>query len=454
MLTYEEALDYLYSFVDYSRVRADAYSAEAFDLRRMAAFMDALGNPQDRYPTVHVTGTKGKGSVSAICASVLRVAGYRAGFYTSPHLQDFCERAQVNGELIPRQAVIEIVEGMRGLVPRVPGITTFELTTALAFQYFARAQVDVAVIEVGLGGRLDATNILRPLVSVITSLSYDHTNILGDTLAQIAAEKGGIIKPGVPLVTAPQKPEALAVLERLAAERGAPLTRVGRDYVAQPTRHSLDEQSFEIWSAEQALQLETLKMQGHAVEWKPLTLTLPLLGAHQVENGAVAYATLTLLNERGLPVAADAIEAGFREVCWPGRFEILRRRPYLVADGAHNRDSAEKLAVSLREYFPGQPVTLIFGASSDKDVSGMLDELLPLAARVIFTQAVHPRAQDPEELLARAPSAEAIPSVARALWRALKSAATDEVIVATGSLFVVAEAREAWRQGETAIHEM
>jgi dihydrofolate synthase / folylpolyglutamate synthase len=445
MLTYEEALDYLYSFVDYSRARVDTYSAEAFDLGRMVVFMDALGNPQNRYPTVHVTGTKGKGSASAICASVLRAAGYRVGFYTSPHLQDFCERAQVNGEMIPRETVIEIVEEMKALVEAgaAPGITTFELTTALAFQYFARAHVDVAVIEVGLGGRLDATNILTPLVSVITSLSYDHTNILGDTLAQIAAEKGGIIKPGVPVITAPQKLEALEVVERLAAERGAPLTRIGRDYVAQPTRHSLEEQRFEIWSAEQARQLGALKAQGHAVEWKPLTLTLPLLGAHQVENGAVAYATLMVLNKRGLPIAADAIESGFREVRWPGRFEILRRRPYLVADGAHNRDSASKLAATTREYFPGRRVTLVFGASSDKDVNGMLDELLPLAQRVIFTQAVHPRAQDPEELLARAPAAEAIPSVARALEHALRAARPDEVILATGSLFVVAEAREA-----------
>lgn len=455
MLTYEEALDYLYSFVDYSRAKVDTYTAEAFDLRRMVDFMHALGDPQNRYPTIHVTGTKGKGSVSAICASVLRAAGYRAGFYTSPHLQDFCERAQVNGELIPREAVIEIVQEMKTLVDArvAPGITTFELTTALAFQYFARARVDVAVIEVGLGGRLDATNILSPLVSVITSLSYDHTNILGNTLAQIAAEKGGIIKAGVPLVSAPQKPEALGVLERMAAERAAPLTLIGRDYIALPGQHSLDEQRFEIWSAAQTQQLETLKIQGHAVEWKPLTLTLPLLGAHQVENGAVAYAALSRLNERGLPIAADAIEAGFREVRWPGRFEILRRRPYLVADGAHNRDSAEKLAATLREYFPGQPVTLIFGASSDKDVNGMLDELLPLAARVIFTQAVHPRAQDPEELLARAKAAEAIPSVARALRHALQRAAPEAVIVATGSLFVVAEVREAWRQNETMLRE-
>lgn len=452
MFTYDDALDYLYSFVDYSLSRTYKYSAQTFDLGRMVDFMRALGDPQKRYPTVHVTGTKGKGSVSAIIASVLRAAGYRVGFYTSPHLQDFCERAQVNGELIPRETLIDIVLKMKALVDAgaAPGITTFELSTALAFEYFAQVNVDVAVVEVGLGGRLDATNIITPLASVITSLSYDHMNLLGDTLAQIAAEKGGIIKPGVPLITAPQKPEALNVLERMAAERNAAHTHVGRHWFYQPTRHSLDEQSFHIWSAEEQTQLDELKAQSHEADWNPLTLTLPLLGQHQVENGAVAYAALMVLREHGLPVAADAIEAGFRSVRWPGRFEILGRAPFVVADGAHNRDSAQKLAATLREYFPGRRVTLIFGASSDKDVTGMLDELLPAVSRVIFTQAVHPRAQDPEALLplaqqARLP-AEVIPSVGQALTQALQLATPEEVILACGSLFVVAEVRTAWEE--------
>jgi dihydrofolate synthase/folylpolyglutamate synthase len=452
MFTYDDALDYLYSFVDYSLSRTYKYSAETFDLRRMVDFMHALGDPQKRYPTVHVTGTKGKGSVSAIVASALRAAGYRVGFYTSPHLQDFCERAQVNGELIPRATLIEIVLKMKALVDAgsAPGITTFELSTALAFEYFARVNVDVAVVEVGLGGRLDATNIITPLASVITSLSYDHMNLLGDTLAQIAAEKGGIIKPGVPLITAPHRPEALEVLERMAAERGAAHTLLGRDWFFQPVRHSLDEQSFQIWSAEEQTQLEELRTQGHEADWNPLMLTLPLLGQHQVENGAVAYATLMVLRERGLPVAADAIEAGFRDVRWPGRFEILNRAPFVVADGAHNRDSAQKLTATLREYFPGRRVTLLFGASSDKDVTGMLDELLPAVHRVIFTQAVHPRAQDPEALVPLARQAgllaKTIPSVGQALTHALQLAARDEVILACGSLFVVAEVRMAWNE--------
>lgn len=460
MLTYQEALDYLYSFVDYSHERTYTYSAQTFDLARMVKFLELLGNPQARYPALHLAGTKGKGSVAAMCASALRAAGYRAGFYTSPHLQDFCERMQVNGEFIPPEAVAEIVDGMRPAVERMPGLTTFELTTALAFQYFARRNVDVAVIEVGLGGRLDATNVVTPLVSVITSLSYDHMSLLGSTLAEIAGEKAGIVKPGVPVVSAPQKPEALEVVERIAAERGARLTLMGRDWLFRPMAHSLDSQTFEIWSAEEERQLSALRARGRAVNWKPLTLEIPLLGQHQVENGAVAYATLMALRAQALPISHDAIREGLRDVCWPGRFEILSRRPYLVADSAHNRDSAQKLAAALADYFPGRRVTLIFGASSDKDVSGMLAELLPRVSRAFMTQAIHPRAWDPEEVagLAREAHAdlsiEVVSPVAQALERALQLSASDDVVVACGSLFVVAEVRTAWGERKKVVECM
>jgi dihydrofolate synthase/folylpolyglutamate synthase len=452
MLTYQEALDYIYSFVDYGAVRAEKYSPETFSLTRMIDFLAALGNPQARYPIVHVAGTKGKGSVAAMITSALRAGGYRTGFYTSPHLLDFCERAQVNGEYIPRAAVAEIVDDLRPLVAQQPGLTTFELTTALAFQHFAREAVDVAVVEVGLGGRLDATNVVTPRVAVITSLSYDHTYLLGNTLAEIAAEKGGIIKPGIPVVVAPQKPEALAVLERLADERGAPLTRVGRDWLYRLVSHDLDSQVFEIWSAAEQLQLSALRAQGHAVVWRPTRLELPLLGQHQAENGAVAYAALMAVREAGLPVTPSAIAEGLRSVHWPGRFEIMSRRPFLVLDGAHNRDSAQKLATALVDYFPGHRVTLVFGASSDKDVHGMLTELLQPRTgitRVIFTQAVHPRAQDPEELadevrrMGNSETVEVVMGVAQAVERALTSSRPDDVILACGSLFVVAEARAA-----------
>lgn len=457
MLSYQEALDYLYSFVDYGALRTYKYSSDTFDLSRMVRFLEALGHPHERYPVLHLAGTKGKGSVAAMCANALRASGYRTGFYTSPHLQDFCERMRVNNEFISQAAVAEIVSAMRPLVETLPGLTTFELTTALAFQYFAREKVDVAVIEVGLGGRLDATNIITPLVSVITSLSYDHMNLLGDTLAEIAGEKAGIIKPGVPVVTAPQKPEALEVLERIAAERQAPLIQVGRDWLFQPVAHSLENQIFDVWSAQEEGQLNVLRAQGHPVNWHPTRLEIPLLGRHQVENGAVAYAALMALREQGLPIAGDAIQEGFRSLYWPGRFEILSRRPFLVADGAHNRDSAQKLATALQDYFPGRRILLLFGASSDKDVPGMLAELLAPGnvARVIMTQAIHPRAQDAEELadLARqtqtaspfgkAVRLEVVPAVAQALERALQWSTPEDVIIACGSLFVVAEVRSA-----------
>jgi dihydrofolate synthase/folylpolyglutamate synthase len=460
MLSYEEAIDYLYSFVDYSALRADKYSPQHFELSRMVNFLAALGNPQDRYPVLHVAGTKGKGSVSAMSASALTAGGYRTGFYTSPHLLDFRERAQIDGQFIPPAAVAEIVQALQPVVAEHPGLTTFEITTALAFVYFAREEVDAAVIEVGLGGRLDATNVVHPHVSAIASLSYDHTYLLGNTLAEIAAEKGGIIKPGVPVVTSPQRPEALAVLERIAAERHAPLSLAGRDWLFRPVAHDLNGQEFEVWSAAEQAQLDGLRAQGHPVHWRPESLHIPLLGHHQIENAVVAYAALQELRERGLPLSPDAIRNGLRAVRWPGRFEIMSRRPYLVLDGAHNRDSAEKLATTLRDYFPGQRVTLIFGASSDKDVSGMLAELLAPGtgiSRVILTQAVHPRAQDPEELADMVAGyglkPEVVPSVRQAVQRALAEAEPDDVILACGSLFVVAEARAAATAGETLADE-
>jgi dihydrofolate synthase/folylpolyglutamate synthase len=450
MLTYEEALDFLYSFVDYGVVRADKYAPETFNPDRMADFLRALGDPHMHYPVVHVAGTKGKGSVAALCASVLQAGGYRTGFYTSPHLFDFCERAQIDGQYMAREAVAEIVSEMQPLVPAHPGITTFELTTALAFSYFARQHVDVAVIEVGLGGRLDATNVVHPLVSVITSLSYDHTYLLGNTLAEIAAEKGGIIKPGVPLVTAPQTAEALAVLEQICRERGAPLSLVGRDWHFEPVVHSLDSQTFDVWSAEEQRQLNALRAQGHPVHWRPNRYEIPLLGRHQVENATVAYAALMSLRAAGVPVAAEAIRVGLRSVRWPGRFEIIRRSPYLVVDGAHNADSARRIAAALQDYFPGQRVCLIFGASADKDVAGMFAELLRPGVGirlVILTQAVHPRALEPEALavLARPHGipVELVTAVGPAVERALRWAGPDDVILACGSLFVVAEARAA-----------
>jgi dihydrofolate synthase/folylpolyglutamate synthase len=251
---YQKALDYLYSFVDFSLTKASRYSAKNFDLSRMQALVESLGSPHQGYPVIHIAGTKGKGSVASFCSSALKAAGYRVGLYTSPHLHDYTERIRLNGQPISHADLVDLIEVIKPFVAAIPQLTTFEITTALAFMYFIRQKVDTAVFEVGLGGRLDATNVLIPSVAVITSLSYDHTFLLGNTLAEIAGEKGGIIKSGVPVVLAPQEDEARQVIERIAAERGSDLIQVGRDYLFAPLSHSLDGQTLLVWPAsEQAL---------------------------------------------------------------------------------------------------------------------------------------------------------------------------------------------------------
>jgi dihydrofolate synthase/folylpolyglutamate synthase len=444
---YNQALDYLYSFVDYSLKHTDELVKAEFNLDRMFALMDMLGNPQNGYPILHVAGTKGKGSTSALMAAALTAAGYRTGLYISPHLQDFCERIQVDGEPISHSDLAGLVEEIEPHVAKIPFITTFELTTALGFLCFARRGVEAAVIEVGLGGRLDATNIVTPRVSVITSLSYDHMAVLGNTLAQIAGEKAGIIKEGAPVVSSPQKEEALAVLEKAARERGCPFTLIGRDLAFEVGEHSLDGQSLTIVKR----QSSNVNRQSSIVNRKskianPVILRIPLLGAHQVVNAATAYAAL---QASGLDVPDAAIQKGFAEVEWPGRFEVLRRTPPVILDSAHNVDSAEKLRLTLDEYFPGLPVILIFGASEDKDVAGMFAAWKPCLGRIIVTKADHPRALEPGQLLGLARQAavpaEAVKDVESALARALELSAKDgSIVLSAGSMFVTAEVRAAW----------
>ncbi|MFZ6029490.1 MAG: bifunctional folylpolyglutamate synthase/dihydrofolate synthase [Chloroflexota bacterium] len=431
---YQQALDYLYSFVDFSQVRLGRDSIKRFDLARMHALAASLGDPQKQYPILHVAGTKGKGSVAALCASALQAAGLQTGLYISPHLVDFCERIQIDGQPISQATLIGLVEAIKPHLAAISGVTLFEITTALGMWHFARAGVQAAVMEVGLGGRLDATNIVQPAVTVITSLSYDHVAMLGDTLPQIAAEKGGIIKPGVPVVLAPQVDEARQVLKQIAAERQAPVVEVGKDIRFEAGEHSLDGQTF--------------RVAGVDSSWQELSLSL--LGRHQIENAATAYAALGVWQAHGLPVREDAIRRGFAAVRWPCRFEILQRRPPLVVDSAHNRDSARRLLQAVDDYFPGRPVVLLFGSSEDKDIAGMFDELLPRVRNVIFTRSLHPRAAQPERLAEQArPYGVALEQVSRvedALPAALRLAGDDALVLAAGSLFVAAAVREVWRE--------
>ncbi|MGC8856652.1 MAG: bifunctional folylpolyglutamate synthase/dihydrofolate synthase [Anaerolineae bacterium] len=430
---YNLALDYLYSFVDYSLKHASELAKADFNLDRMFALMEALGNPQNSYPIIHVAGTKGKGSTSALCASALRAAGYKVGLYTSPHLEDYCERIQVDGTPIAHEELVALVEAVKPAVERIPKLTTFEITTAIGFLAFQRAGVNAAVIEVGLGGRLDATNVVRPRVSVITSLSMDHMAVLGDTLAKIAAEKAGIIKPGVPVVASPQKDEALEVLGRVASEKNAPLTLVGRDLTFEPQSFSLEGQTFLLLAPFLS---------------RPLSMTIPLLGAHQLVNAATAFAVLQL---SGLNIPNEAIQKGFSQVKWPARFEVARRQPPVVFDSAHNDDSFAKLRETLEMYFPGRPVYLIFGASEDKNIPGMFREMKAKIRKLIITRADHPRALGVDQIQGLADQAgipyEAVTPVSAALARALDLSAIDgSVVLSAGSMFVTAEVMMAWRK--------
>ncbi len=430
---YNQTLDYLYSFVDYSLKHSSELAKAEFNLDRMFALMEALGNPQKQYPVIHVAGTKGKGSVSALCASVLRAGGYKVGLYTSPHLLDYCERIQVNGEPISHETLISLVEEIKPAVAQIPKLTTFEITTALGFLAFAKQGCTAAVIEVGLGGRLDATNVVTPAVSVITSLSYDHMAVLGDTLAKIAGEKAGIIKPGVPVVSSPQKDEALEVVERVASKMNVPLTLVGRDVRYEPLTSSLDGQTLRLFDAHQPA---------------PIALSLALLGRHQLENAATAYAAL---HASGLELSVEALQTGFSQVQWRARFEVARRDPPVIFESAHNQDSFAKLRETLEEHFPGKLAYLIFGASEDKNIPGMFAEMKPKIKRLIVTRADHPRALEAEKIIELAQQAgiesEAVSPVKSALARALELSSKDgSIVLSAGSMFVTAEVMQAWNQ--------
>jgi dihydrofolate synthase/folylpolyglutamate synthase len=435
---YNKALDYLYSFVDYSLKHSSELAKADFNLDRMFALMESLGNPQNKYPIIHVAGTKGKGSVSALCASSLKVAGYQVGLYTSPHLLDYCERIQVNGESISHEQLVELVEEIKPHVVKIEKLTTFEITTALAFMAFAKYGVEAAVFEVGLGGRLDATNIVTPKVSVITSLSYDHMAVLGNTLALIAGEKAGIIKDGVPVVSSPQKDEALEVLERVAKLRDAELTLVGRNVKFELAESSLEGQVVSIRPSK--------SIRGYSTT-RGIEFNIPLLGNHQVENAATAY---TALKVSRIPITDEQIQKGFSQVQWRARFEVARRDPPVIFDSAHNQDSFAKLSETLQTYFPDRKVYLIFGASEDKNIPGMFAELKSKIKKIIITRADHPRALEVEKIQQLAEQAgaesETVTPVKSALARALELSSKDgSIVLSAGSMFVTAEVMSAWK---------
>lgn len=429
---YEAALDYLYSFVDYSLTRQLRYSEEKFNLDRIIKLMGILGNPQSKYPVVHIAGTKGKGSTAVFITSVLQTAGYKVGLYTSPHLHDYAERIQVNRVPISHDDLISNVDYIRNILNEVPEITTFEITTAIAFRHFFEEKIDIAIVEVGLGGRLDATNIVDPLISVITSLSYDHMNILGDTIEKIAAEKGGIIKDNRLVVVAPQVfTETYPVLEGIAAKRHSQLVRVDHTYESKIIDHSLNGQKFTITDMEN---------QNDTVE-----LAIKLLGSHQIDNAVTAYCALNLLREKKFKISQKDIIHGFSNAYWPCRFEKVSSSPMIIIDSAHNADSAEKLSNTVKDYLGGNKITLIFGASEDKDINGMFNFLLPISDVIIMTKSTHPRAMGLPELkeaaLLKNRKAYLCETIEEALEKAYE-VKNNNVILITGSIFIAAAAKE------------
>ncbi|MDP2952056.1 MAG: folylpolyglutamate synthase/dihydrofolate synthase family protein, partial [Chloroflexota bacterium] len=373
-MNYSEALSYLYSFTDWEKKPAQAYQASHFDLRRMEQLLALKDNPHRRAKTVHVAGTKGKGSIAAMVASVLRAAGYRTGVYTSPHLHTIRERVCVDGQMISEEDLASAVASLQPAVAAVEAraqfghLTTFEVLTALAFACFAERQVEWQVVEVGLGGRLDATNVVEPQVCVITPISRDHTEVLGPTLTHIAREKAGIIKGDCPVVASPQPQEALAVIRQVVEGHGADLVEVGKDVTWERMAFNLQGQSFQVWGRT-----------GHYY------LTTPLMGAHQVENAATAVAALEAL--RDPKVEAGSIAAGMARVDWPGRLEVLRKLPLVVADGAHNDASALRLREAVQESFQYRRLLLVLGTSSDKDIDGIVSALAPLVSQHLLASA-------------------------------------------------------------------
>ena len=433
-MNYQQAIDYINSYTDYEKVGMP-HDPAFYDLRRVDELLSLLGNPHRKAGSIHITGTNGKGSVGVMMASALAAAGYPTGLYTSPHFHTWRERIQVDGELISEDELAQLVTELKPQLEAVNErasygkLTTFEFLTVLALAYFGQKAVRFQVLEVGLGGKFDATSVITPLVSVITPVDFDHMDVLGTTLAEIAAEKCGIIKPDGIVVTAPQPPEAAEVIRQACRQRRARLITVGQDVTWQGLSYDLDGQR--------------LRVQGR-INYE---LYLPLLGEHQLVNAATAVAALEVLVDKAFDIPKEDVAKGFEQVSWPGRFQILRRHPLLVVDGGHNIGAARSLTQSIRQYLDFERAILVMGTSQDKDVASLVAELAPLFDEVIITRSRHPRAL-PMAALAAAFARHGIKphpddNVTSALSQALALAGEGDLVCVAGSLFVVAEAMAA-----------
>ncbi|QOV88825.1 bifunctional folylpolyglutamate synthase/dihydrofolate synthase [Humisphaera borealis] len=427
---------FLSSLSDYEHLRIVRYNPQNFDLDRMRALLKKLGNPHEQFRSIHVAGTKGKGSTCAMIAAMLQANGYKIGLYTSPHLNDIRERIQIDGEMISQADFARLVKLVEPIVQKQkPTPTYFDVLTAVAFKYFAEQKVELAVVETGLGGRLDSTNVIKPEVTAITSISKDHMAQLGPTVARIAEEKAGIFKTGVPAVTVQQDPDAEIVLKRIAESRGVQLAIAGKDI-------------------EFSYRFESSRLQGphnriclSTPQSKFEHLAVPLLGEHQAINCGLALSVLDRLKGRGIAISDSRAMEGLAKTVIPGRMEMVSQQPRVLVDGAHNAASVDAMMRAIGQHIPYDSMVVIFGCCADKDVNGMLERITSGADKVIFTKVDNIRSSDPNELAAKyieqyGKMAQVALTLEDALAIANRAVTKEDLICITGSFYLVGEARK------------
>jgi len=422
---YQDSLDYLYGLQKFGI---------KFGLNCTESILEQIGNPHERLRCIHVGGTNGKGSTAAMLSSILRQHGFRVGLYTSPHLVRFTERFRINDQEVSPERIIQVFDRIREVLDEREPPTFFEMVTAMAFLYFAEEEVDWAIVEVGMGGRLDATNVINPLVSIITNVAFDHQEFLGCTLASIAREKAGIIKNKVPVVTGARQPVVQGILKATCFKHQAPHHHLGTDF---KVRRNVD---------------GSFLYQGLRRRWPMLKMKLK--GMHQCNNASLVLAALEILEKEGaLALDSTAIQEGLKEVYWPARLEVLQENPLIVLDGAHNPQGAESLREALKQSFDYDKLHLVLGIMADKDIRGILRRLLPLAETAIFTQPRYSRAANPEELrrLARPYIQKhyVISDPSSAIEQARLLAGPNDMICIAGSLYFAGEVKELF--GEPAL---
>lgn len=447
-MNYDEAVRYLLSLGRELAAPTQAAAAK-FNLENITILLERLGRPDRAYPCVHIAGTNGKGSTAAFVEAILRDAGFRTGLNTSPHLERINERIRINGEEVSDEVFADTFTRIHGLIEELLAEgklkahpTYFECVTAMAFEVFARERVEFGVIEVGLGGRLDATNVITPAVSVITRIDFDHENFLGHSLREIAGEKLGIVKHGVPVVSAPQVAEVKELVRARAKELFAPLMETDEVFFVERER------------IEGGCARAAVKVMETGEE---MQIATQLPGRFQLQNALNAVAAARVLQERGFRITSENIERGIAAAVWPGRLEKLQERPEVYLDGAHNPGAARELAKFLEENFTSRRVYLLYGAMRDKSIDEVSGILFPHATEVIFTQPRTPRAVSAAQLAEvaghHAAKFSIIQDAERALEETLAKSRPEDAIFVTGSLYLVGQLRQAWKQRQVALAE-